>query len=586
MRTVRSQRARARSLGVRSLGVLSLEVLSIGVLSLGVLSLGVLSLGVLSLGVLSLGVIAGCGGRAPAPAAPSSSAPAPRARLVVVAVYDQVGTASLEAQLDHLDPEGAVAWIRARGRYVHRARYGFAATFTAPGHAAIHTGASPRESGIGVNSVYSPTARARVSVLDDGVHGIHGRTGAHASPRALLAPTVADVIRAERPGSIVVALAMKARSTVIPGGQHPDLCLWFDARAGGFTSSTWYGEALPEWLVAWREAHPFGELMSPPWEAGDAAALEARLGPDERSGEGAYGFDATFPHDAAGLEDRDAFLSLPASTDHLIALADEVVDRLALGADDTVDLLAISIGSTDYVGHAFGPGSWEYAESLRRADLALGRLLARLEQRVGPIAVLLTSDHGAAPLIERSREDGHSDASRVDSDTELEVLRAHLAERFGSERAIADGWAQPYVYLTEEARLAPDRELVLGEIRAFLGARPGIGAALDARAIAAASAPPDDEVRALFWRAIPAAPPGDVYVMPSEHSAATEEQEVDRGTSHGSMWAYDREVPVLFAGPGVEPGEQDAPQPQCAVAGTIARLAGVSAPPHACGELD
>jgi hypothetical protein len=510
----------------------------------------------------------------------------------VVAIFDQLGSDTLASQLPHLDLRGAIRRTRERGIHVHRAVLGYAATFTAPGHVAIHTGAAPRDSGIASNRVFSDARARRISSFDDGEHAVLGHPHAFASPSALRVPAVADVIDATRPASIVVALSHKDRGAIPAGGQHPDLCLWFDASAGGYTTSTWYAQELPAWLVAWQAANPFQAAIEMPWTPHDAAALSRRLGPDDRDGEGAYGFDSSFPHDARGLEDSDAYLSHPGSVDHLLALADEVVTQLGIGTDETPDLLALSISATDYVGHAFGPDSWEYADVLFRADRALGAFLERLEARAGPIAVLITSDHGVAPLVERARERGHPEAARYESETELRVLQAALRERLGPAPGGGEwvtAWVQPYIYLSPTVRDGPERERAIAAIRGHVRTRPGIGMALDARALAqqpvSAPASVDDPMEMLLARSVPRDPPGDVFVLPAEHSVGTEELPVGRGTSHGSPWRYDREVPVIFAGPGVPHLEIEAPEPQCRVAGTIAALVGVEPPPHACGRL-
>ncbi|MBZ0121567.1 MAG: alkaline phosphatase family protein, partial [Sandaracinaceae bacterium] len=96
--------------------------------------------------------------------APSVEPPRPRPpRLVVVLVYDQLGSSALERLLPLLDEEGAIKRTIARGLYVERAEYEFASTFTAPGHAAIVTGAPPAQSGIAANRVWDRERRSVIS---------------------------------------------------------------------------------------------------------------------------------------------------------------------------------------------------------------------------------------------------------------------------------------------------------------------------------------------------------------------------------------------------------------------------------------
>ncbi len=532
--------------------------------------------------LLALALVS-CGAAPPPPATPHATQPA---RIVVTVVYDQLASWVLEAHYARLDPAGAVRRTAARGRYEHRVAYAYGATFTAPGHAAIYSGAAPFESGVPSNRVWDRARHARLSSMDDAVHAVLGREGAFASPWRLRAETIADVLEAETAGrALTVSLGMKDRSAILPGGLHPDACVWFDARAGGFTTSTYYAASLPGWLRAWQVAHPFADRMAP-WVPEDPASL-ASLGPDDQPGEGAYGWGSSFPHDATGQEDPDAFLSVPGSTELLLDLARASVAALDLGEDSVPDLLAISIASTDYVGHGYGPESWEYVDGLVRADRALGRFLAELEaamrERGGEVSVLITADHGIAPLVERSRERGYADAVRWTSEAELALLRARMAEVLGEGEWI-EAWVQPYVYLPDAVRHGPDRDRVVRAVTEHLASRPGVAMALDVREAAALRAS-DDPLRVRIGLGIASEPPGEVYVVPTEWSVAEEEMPADAGTSHGSPWTYDREVPVVFAGPGVLHGEGDESGiAEARVAATIARLLGVRAPEHAGDE--
>lgn len=528
---------------------------------------------VLAVLLLALG---SCGGTASRAEEPHSS---PRPRIVVALVYDQLASWVLERHRDRLDPAGALRRTMDRGTWIHRVAYGYAGTYTAPGHAAIYTGAAPYESGVPSNRVWDRARHVRVSSMDDATHPLVGRPTAFASPSILRAESVADVLERESGGAAVtLSIAMKDRSAVLPGGQHPDGCFWLDVRAGGFTTSSWYGE-LPPWVGAWQSAHPLAATLRV-WEPEDPAMLAAALGPDDQSGEGAYGFGRTFPHDPSSPEaigEPDAYLSTPASVEHLLAFAREAARQLHVGEDAQTDLLAISIATPDYVGHAFGPESWEYLDALVRVDREVGRFLGELEREHGEIAVLLTADHGVAPLVERSRERGHADAVRWTSEAELELLQAHLAETLGPGEWV-EAWVQPYVYLSEAARDGADRDRVVDAITRYLSARPGIARVIDTRRGDAlrASADPMD---VLFGQSLPVPPPGELYVVPTEWSVAEEELSAEAGTSHGSPYDYDREVPVVMSGPGVSHADLDEPaRSEARVATTIAHLCGVSAP--------
>ena len=504
-----------------------------------------------------------------------------RPKLVVLVVYDQLASWVLTLHESSLAPDGAVHWIGDRGLHVERAHYAYAGTYTAPGHAAIVTGVSPSESGVPSNRVWDRARQARVSSFDDGVHPMVNRPDGFASPSTMHAPSVADLLRAAHPDARVVALGMKDRSALPPGGQHPTLTLWFDPLAGGFTTSTEFRSALPAWVQAFALAHPWESYRSE-WEP-----LRAydELGPDDAPGEGAYGFDSSFPHDAHGLEDIDAFLAQPSSTELLIELAREAVVQEHLGEDDVTDFLSLSIASTDYVGHGFGPESWEARDNLIRIDRDVGRFLAALSERMD-IAVVLTSDHGVAPLPERAAQHGLPTHVRWSSAEELPGLRAYLDATLGArEGGWVEAWVIPYIAFSESVRLdSALRAQALEATRSYLATRPGMGIVVDAREAEALRASGDASMRAVGL-SITSDPPGDVYVMPSAGSVY-DDSPGTTGTAHGSPFDYDREVPVLVMGPGVAHARVTRRVAQARVASTLASLLGVQTPTSAPPLLD
>ncbi|MFW6051112.1 MAG: alkaline phosphatase family protein [Myxococcota bacterium] len=525
----------------------------------------------------------GCaGGRAAAPPPAPEPAqrapaqrPADRARLVVAVVVDQLGSDVLERYWDLLPSDGALKRAARRGAFHHRVVFGYAGTYTAPGHATVHTGVPPREHGITANQVYDRSRDAVVPIVDDGAHPWLGQDDAYAAPAALRAPTVADRLKEATGGRAKVAtLSVKDRGAVLAGGKAPDLALWYDARLGRYTTSTYYADALPPWLETWSKAHPVEAILEP-WEAADPALLGRHAGADDAPGEGDWlGLGTTFPHDPrAGGKPFSAVRATPQSSEHLLELAWAATEELELGVDEVPDLLAISISSTDYVGHVFGPRSWEYLDNLIRVDRALGRFLARMAQRT-PTAVLITSDHGVAPLPEQMR----GQTGRIDPADWLIGLDAHLDAELGEDTWVA-AFSQPFVYLSEEARAPEHRDRAVAEAVEWLKGRPDVAIAYDTRRLAgldpSAEAPAVSAVTRAAMRSTPPDTDADIFVVPAPGYVMDEAMVRGKGTSHGTPWPYDREVPVLVYGPGVARTETREPLPMTRTAPTLAALLGL-----------
>src|SRR2546422_3341238 len=90
----------------------------------------------------------------------------------------------------------------------------------------------------------------------------------------------------------------------------------------------------------------------------------------------------------------------------------------SLGRKGT-DILAVSLSTTDAVGHAFGPDSREIHDQVLRLDHYLAWFLKRLTDRVGRdnIVIVLTADHGVTSFPERTRAKTGAAAYRSEEHT-------------------------------------------------------------------------------------------------------------------------------------------------------------------------
>ena len=510
--------------------------------------------------------------------APAASASKP-AQLVVSVVLDQIGSEVLERWWPGLDEDGALKTLAREGVYHHTVRYPYAGTYTAPGHAALYSGASPVASGIGSNRRWDRNRQRSVSVADDGVSEVFFSPGAFAGPGVLMADTVGDVlVEATHGVGKVVSVSMKDRGAVLPGGHRATFVAWYDEKAKGFTSSRAYGPALPDWFMKWREENPV-ESRFGVWSAENPSQAELLAGPDPGVGEGDYeGYGTTFPHDVRATKSPyELFLMDPASTELLVALALRAVDKLGLGQDDVPDLLAVSISGTDYVGHTFGPNSWESLEHLRRADRALGSLLRCLRKQAR-VAMLITADHGIAPIPER-QDAKHDGPPRHDDETLLPIARAAAARVLGPGTWV-EAFVQPFFYLSPAALTHEKRGDAERAIVADLRKTPGISFADTVAGAATGLSAKADSLERLA-AASATTRGGEIIAMTAFGTIIDEKVPRGFGTSHGSPWPYDRTVPVLAAGPGIAHMESRGELSTESVSTSLATLLHLPAPTFA-----
>lgn len=542
---------------------------------------------------LLLGLLSACGtpadypeasihSAAPHPtSAPEPEGPSPtnerrsaRPQLLVTVVYDQLGSDTLQRLLPVLSSEGALKTAITRGAYFHSSVFPFVNTLTAPGHAAIFTGTPPSASGISGNEDFS-LEHGRVATAFSAGHFVIGNPSSQIGASRLRTQTLGAALKAAIPAAKVASLSLKDRSAVFSAGAQVEVVVWYDATISAFTSSTYYTATLPKWLVEFQASQPIVQLLQP-WHPRSPELYEKLLGPDRAPGESMW-WDNGFPHDPRSAPSPAAALRLqPELSEYLVALAERTVHELEMGADDDPDLLMISISGTDYAGHDFGPHSWEYADHLLRADLAVGQFLARLESERS-ISVMLTSDHGVAPLPEHAAAMGHvTKPQRLSEPRMLEVVEAQLDQAFGAFDWFA-AQLSPFVYFTDAARQRPDFTAVKQRARQLYADLDGVEQVYtndQARGFVDAADPEQRMLANSFAFGTSA----DLLLLTKPYVIFGFGPKGSGGTHHGTHHTYDREVPLLFFGQGVGHFEQPQPVSQLQVAPTLARLLAVPAP--------
>ncbi|HTE47393.1 MAG TPA: alkaline phosphatase family protein, partial [Gemmatimonadaceae bacterium] len=255
------------------------------------------------------------------------ASPGGRPKLVVMIVVDQLPTWAFDR--DRALYTHGFARLLTGGGFVRAGDIPYANPFTAPGHATIGTGAPPSVHGVIGNSWYrraETRERDAEYDADEAAFSVGVSQGGTMSPddgasgHALHVDGVADALRAASPRSKSIAFGLKPRAAAFVAGRKPDLAVWYDAAAGGMTTSHAYVSDVPAWLVQLAKAKPASRFFDVEWAPRDPAMLARVTGiADDAPGEGSvHGLGTTFPHSLAASDaPARAFLHTP--------YADEVV---------------------------------------------------------------------------------------------------------------------------------------------------------------------------------------------------------------------------------------------------------------------
>lgn len=511
-----------------------------------------------------------------------------KVRLVVGIVIDQFRADYLNRFADQFG-EGGFKRLLDGGAVFTNANYIHTPTYTACGHSTLMTGAPPSMTGIIGNEWYDRTTGKRVtSVNDDKTKLLGGREGASGmSPHRLLGSTIGDEMKFATAGQAkVIGLSFKDRSAILPAGKRPDAAYWFDGSTGNFVTSSYYAADLPDWVKAFNRDQNCSKYFGTKWDRLLPESAYARSAPDDAPYEKSS-FGTKFPYTLNGGEDKpgakfiNQFEASPMANDHLVNLAKAAIENEKLGMDDVTDLLTISFSANDLLGHFLGPYSQEVQDMTLRTDRSLAELFSYLDKKIGldQIVIVLTADHGVAPIPEQVRALGYG--GRVEVKQVTEAVTATLNQKFGEEKWVIQA-VNGNVYLDDAA--IERRKLNVGEVEAAAAQAvlkiAGVNSVFTRSDIVAGRMPSNAIARSVA-NGFHAQRNGNLVIVTEPFYFIGE----GVTTTHGSPYKYDTHVPVIFYGAGILAGKYPAVSSPADIAPTLASMLNLETPSNSVGRI-
>jgi len=528
-------------------------------------------------------------------------------RLVLQITVDQLRG---DLPLRHMEQfgKGGFRYLQDKGVWYTNATYRHANTETIVGHSSLATGALPATHGM-IGNVWldQDTGQLVYNVEDTNYNLITAdadvdkaseidptqrvATSEGRSPRALLSSTFSDelAIRYSHKSKIF-AVSVKDRGA-IPLAGDSGKAFWFSKAAGEFVTSSFYYDAYPQWVIDWNSAGKLDRYANKQWELLLAPDNYQRIGQDDNAWETDFpGYGRTFPH-PWGERDSKYFTTLltvsPAGDELTLDFAKTLLRAEGLGQDATPDYLSISFSSTDYVGHLFGSSSLEMEDNLLRLDRTLAELFAFIDREVGlkHTLIVLSADHGG-PEAPGYLQELQQDASHVDpGQFSTEALNAGLQQALGVNADLVHTYFHPYVYLDHKKVTAAglDLETTQRALSATLMALPSVAYSFTASDISRGQIK-DNPIAAMVAANHQPKRSGDVYVVFRSQSFINDFDGLEVAATHGSVWRYDRHVPVVFAGNGLKGRVISRPVTPYDIAPTLANKLAIEVPSGAVGE--
>ncbi len=511
-----------------------------------------------------------------------------RPKLVVGLVIDQMRWDYLYRYND-LYGSGGFKRLLKDGFTAENTMIPYVPTYTAVGHTCIYTGSVPAISGIVGNNWFDKLTGRNVYCTDDSTVttvGSNTRAG-FMSPRNLWATTITDELKLSNNfKSKVIGIALKDRGAILPAGHSANAAYWYDERLGKWISSSYYMNKLPAWVDDFNAKDYAGTYMSKDWNtllpisSYDLSTADDK--PYESAIQGETG--VTFPHklSAIGAANKyTAFKTTPFANTYTFDFAKATVENEGLGNGLAADFLAVSISSTDYIGHSFGPNSVEIEDTYLRLDNDIADFLQYLDAKLGKGNYLffLSADHGVAH-IPAFMEENKIPAGTFSEINIASILNAAIDNKFGIKKAVQTVMNyQVYLNtsLIENAgkSLAAVKELVIETLKK----QPYIITAFALEDIATTALPaPQKEMMLNGYNPKRS---GDIQFTfkPGYFDGGI------KGTTHGLWNPYDAHIPCIFFGWGVKKGKTNRETYMTDIAPTIAAMLRIQMPNGSVGKV-
>jgi predicted AlkP superfamily pyrophosphatase or phosphodiesterase len=331
-------------------------------------------------------------------------------KIILTIVMDGGGRSLYDAWPDAWP---VIKGLAARGVEYTDAKVTQLETATAVSHVAIGTGGYPITTRIVGNEIYDPAKKQVTQSFPD------------YSPEFIMAPTLADeygVSAGHKPVVIGTSFQDRAAMGMVGHGaaHHP-----------GNKSHIVVLYAQPK-KPAWKEQFPGDDHEHRLMTNSDLYSFPTYLrgrSPMPYVKELTGGSGIWMGHkidDSSNVRFTPAYVEF--ECDNMLMMMDrEPIDR-----DDVTALVYMSMKPTDYAAHRWGLESLEAREALRAQDVCVGKLIQKLNTRVGEgnYVVTITADHGMMPMPEVTG--GHR--------LSLRTLIEMIDKKFGAKVGLGGGF--------------------------------------------------------------------------------------------------------------------------------------------------
>jgi predicted AlkP superfamily pyrophosphatase or phosphodiesterase len=389
----------------------------------------------------------------------------------------------------------------------------------------------------------------------------------------------------------VIGISMKDRGAVLPAGHMADAAYWYDGKSGKFITSTYYMSKVPDWVEKFNALKLPDQYLSQEWktvypieqyvESGaDDTPYEVKIGGKERP---------TFPYNLKALRknnDYDLLGSVPFANDYLTEMAKAVLDGEKMGQGKDPDFLTISFSQPDALGHGVGPNAKEIEDTYIRLDRNIEDLLKTLDAKVGEgkYTVFLSADHAVADVAQYLKDNripaGYFNYANI------KVSLNDFLKQYFPGKEVVEAIDGEQIFFNQQAFQSDPKSsgvelLVATELAInFLMTQEGV-ANVFSESLIRQGRYDEQGIKGKVVRGYHPKRSGDIVMIlePGWYGAGRVQ-----GTTHGSPYSYDTNVPMLFFGHGIKKGTSVRYHPITDIAPTLSVILNIKFPSGCTGQ--
>ncbi|MEA3317942.1 MAG: alkaline phosphatase family protein, partial [Bacteroidota bacterium] len=471
--------------------------------------------------------------------------------------------------------------------FCKQAYYNYALTSNASGAATIVTGVGPNIHGIISDNWYNDLAEKEMSCVEgDRIKYINGKVSfGNFSAKKILSSTIGDEIKlAYNDSSKVISIGMNPINAVLSGGRGADYAFWFEDATGEWITGNYYSDTLPQWLKDFNSKNFQDVYIKRAWTSFFSLNnYETSLNDDSKFEFGFSHYRKTFPYELSFLKSRSSdykYLKYtPFGNTYTKDLANTIIIEEELGKDKYTDFLSVNFSGYSYLGKYFGPRSVETEDMFVRLDKDIAHFLKFIDDNIGKENVLIyfVSDHGVAevPAYLKSKR---MNAGIFNGEKSIALLESYLQLLYGDGKWI-NKYLSKQIYLNRKQidKSNITRSEVQEKVVNFMTQFNGVANALSASTLQTTNF--NSGVYKLMQNSFNQKRSGDVIINLEPGWI----EKTKNLTSSGSLYNYDRHVPLIWYGWNVKNMSVNSEVDISNIAPTISWILGISNPNAAEG---